>query len=130
MSVRREDLHTLRSAGQDVDRVMPVAAVLEGEFSVDWLEELTGLRATSILSVVERAAEQQELQRRRPGVYVFAHNRDRMSWLALLPEDERERCYHTVANILLRELPDGDEKAASRDICVTYQIMPRDADGL
>ncbi|MGA2109815.1 MAG: sigma 54-interacting transcriptional regulator, partial [Syntrophorhabdales bacterium] len=109
--MRREDLHTLRSAGQDVDRVMPVAAVLEGEFSVDWLEELTGLRATSILSVVERAAEQQELQRRRPGVYVFAHNRDRMSWLALLPEDERERCYHTVANILLRELPDGDEKA-------------------
>ena len=50
---------------------MSMAAIFEGEFSIDWLEELTGLRATSILSVVERAVEQQELLRKGPGVYAF-----------------------------------------------------------
>ncbi len=83
---------------------MPIAAMFEEEFSIDWLEELTGLRATSILCVVEQAVEQGELLRKGPGVYAFTQNPRKASWLASLSPNQKERYYRTIAAIVTREL--------------------------
>jgi formate hydrogenlyase transcriptional activator len=111
----------------DARRVMPVAAVFEEQFSLDWLEEVTGLKATSILAVLEAAAEQQELIRKEPGVYVFAGGQERNAWLASLRQDEKERYSRAVAGILLREPGDEDEKAVR--VAGYLRCTPNDVEG-
>ncbi len=98
---------------QGTDRVMPVAAVFEDDFSIDWLEELTGLKASVILSAVEKAAEGGDLSRKEPGIYRFMNCHQRTSWLGRLAHADRERCYRGAADILIRELADDDAKAVA-----------------
>ena len=90
---------------------MSVAGIFEGEFSIDWLEELTGLKASTILSVVEKGVEQGVLLKKDPGIYIFSNSQQRGEFLSKLPLDEREQYHHNMAAILIRELPDNDIKA-------------------
>ena len=106
---------------------MPIAAMFEEEFSIDWLEELTGLRATSILCVVEQAVEQGELLRKGPGVYAFTQNPRKASWLASLIPNQKERYYRTIAAIVTRELAD-DEQTAVR-VALYLRYVSNDAEG-
>lgn len=94
---------------------------------MDWLLEVTGLRATSVLAVLEAAAGQRELVRMEPGVYVFGDTKRRRAWLASLPEDEKARYYRAVVETLLREPGSDDEKAVSvsRYLC----RVPNGAEG-
>jgi formate hydrogenlyase transcriptional activator len=109
------------------DPVMPVAAVFEDDFSIDWLEELTGLRASVILLAVEKAAERGDLLKKEPGVYSFANNHQRNRWLAGLADADRERCYRAAADILIRELADDDVKALT--VAKYLRHVANDADG-
>jgi transcriptional regulator with GAF, ATPase, and Fis domain/tetratricopeptide (TPR) repeat protein len=104
-----------------------MAAMFEEEFSIDWLEELTGLRATSILSVVERAVEQQELLRKEPGVYAFTQGLRKAWWRASLAADEKERYYRSIAAIMMRELADDDQTAVR--VARYLRLVSNDAEG-
>jgi formate hydrogenlyase transcriptional activator len=88
-----------------------LAAMFESEFSLDWLEELTGMKASQILSVLEEAVQHGLLIRRKPAVYLFKDGGQRKEWFEQLGEEERERYHRNMADILTRELPDDDSKA-------------------
>lgn len=90
--------------------LLSFAAVFEGEFSVDWLEELTGMKATAILSILEGVVERQILTRVNPGIYVFKDHQEQLRCVNELTPDKREQCRRRVVNILIRELPDDDSK--------------------
>lgn len=125
--MKKEDQQRDPTCGPDTFRLMPVAAIFEEEFSVDWLEELTGLRATSILAVLEAAAEKQELTRKGPGIYAFTGNHKRRAWLALVQKKDKERYYRAVASTLLAEPGDDDEKALRASRYLRY--IPNDTEG-
>jgi formate hydrogenlyase transcriptional activator len=123
----KKDSQQNRAHDPDVYRIMPIAAIFEEQFSLDWLEELTGLRATSILAVLETAAERQELSRQEPGVYLFVDSHVRARWLASLQKADRERYYHAIANTFLKEPGEQDEKALRLSRYLRY--LPNDAEG-
>jgi transcriptional regulator with GAF, ATPase, and Fis domain/tetratricopeptide (TPR) repeat protein len=106
---------------------MSVAAIFEEQFSMDWLLEVTGLRATTVLAVLEAAAGQHEFVRREPGVYVFADAKRRRTWLASIPEDEKDRYYRAIVKTLLREPGDDDEKALR--VAGYLRCIPNNAEG-
>ena len=88
-----------------------LAAMFESEFSLDWLEELTGMKASQILSVLEEEVQHGLLTRKKPAVYLFKNSGQREEWLGQLGQDERERYHRSMADILIRELPDDNSKA-------------------
>ena len=88
-----------------------LAAMFETEFSLDWLEELTGMKASQILSVLEEEVHHGLLARKKPAVYLFRDNGQREEWLGRLSQDERVRYHRSMADILIRELPDDNSKA-------------------
>ena len=52
--------------------IIPLAALFEGEFSIDWIEEILRLRPSTILNVLENCVHEQILTRRSPGTYAFS----------------------------------------------------------
>jgi formate hydrogenlyase transcriptional activator len=88
-----------------------LAAMFESDFSLDWLEELTGMKASQILSVLEEEVQHGLLARKKPAVYFFKNSVQREEWLRRLGQDERERYHRSMADILIRELPDDNSKA-------------------
>ena len=123
----KEDSHSFYYPSPGVDNVMSVAAIFEGEFSIDWLEELTALKATLILSAVEEGVEEGTLCKKGPGIYSFADGERRAARLTGLPRDERERYCRIMASILIRELPDDDAK--SLKIATYLRHVSNDAEG-
>jgi formate hydrogenlyase transcriptional activator len=96
---------------QEKNLLLCLAAIFEGEFSIDWLEELTGMKASLILSVLEEGVQEQRLTRKKPAIYAFRSTQKRQEWISALADNEKERYRRNIANILIRELPDDDSKA-------------------
>jgi len=105
--------HSDNSPGNRENRLLPLIAIFDGEFSLDWLVELTGMKASLILSVMEEEVQKQVLVRKEPAVYIFKNIRKRDEWRQKLPDGERELYHRGIASILIRELPDNDSKALS-----------------
>jgi formate hydrogenlyase transcriptional activator len=125
--MQKQTFHPSRTLPQDTNRIMSVAAIFEDEFSIDWIEELTGLKASAILSAVEYGFEQGSLLRKGPGTYTFAHDQERTGVLVGLPQDDKERYYQIMADILIRELPDDDDKALR--VAKYLRYVSNDAEG-
>jgi transcriptional regulator with GAF, ATPase, and Fis domain len=90
---------------------LSLAAVFEQDFSIDWLQELTRTKASSVLSILEQAMQVGILTRKKPGVYTFRSNELRHKWLNRLSQENRELYHRKAAAILINELPDDDSKA-------------------
>jgi transcriptional regulator with GAF, ATPase, and Fis domain/tetratricopeptide (TPR) repeat protein len=109
--MNREATDISISSRKDRDHLMGVAAIFEEDFSIDWLEELTELKTSLILVVVEGEAENGVLIKKAPAIYAFANDGQRTACLSVLSSDEIERYHRLMAVILVKELPDTDEKA-------------------
>ena len=88
-----------------------LAAMFEVEFSIDWLEELTGMKASWVLSALEEAVQNRVLVRKKPAIYAFSDPQKRQELLDVLNEQEKDRYRRSIADILIRELPEDDSKA-------------------
>jgi formate hydrogenlyase transcriptional activator len=99
--------------------VLRLAALFDGPFSLDWLEELTGMKASLILSTLEDQVRQQVLFQVRPAVYQFRDELSRLERLQDLSDAERETYHRSIAEVLMRELPDDDAKA----IAISHHLL-------
>jgi len=92
--------------------VLQIASLFEGDFSIDWLIELAvGLKPSQILAQLESGVKEGVLKRRRAGYYSFAHRRGQQKWREGLSPEEETRLHCTIADLLVRELPDDEFKA-------------------
>jgi transcriptional regulator with GAF, ATPase, and Fis domain/tetratricopeptide (TPR) repeat protein len=85
--------------------------MFEVEFSIDWLEELTGMKASWVLSILEDEVQNRMLVRKRPAIYAFSDPGKRQQLLDSLDEQEKDKYRRSIADILIRELPEDDSKA-------------------
>jgi formate hydrogenlyase transcriptional activator len=109
----KTDSHPSDFLLQQKNKLLPLIALFDGEFSLDWLVELTGMKASLILSVMEEEVQKQVLVKKEPAVYIFKNIRKRDEWHHELSDDEKTRYHRSIATILVRELPDDDSKALS-----------------
>jgi transcriptional regulator with GAF, ATPase, and Fis domain/tetratricopeptide (TPR) repeat protein len=96
---------------QQKSSVLHLAALFDGQFSLDWLEELTGLKASVVLSALDEQVQQQALIQVKPAVYRFKDEKKRQEHLQDISDAEREKYHRSIAEVLMDELPDDDAKA-------------------
>ncbi|MDZ7697113.1 MAG: sigma 54-interacting transcriptional regulator [Deltaproteobacteria bacterium] len=106
----KSTLHPEEAGNQD--QVLAVAALFKDAFSIDWLLELmVEKRPTQILSALEAGLKQEWLSKKGAGVYAFCDKKARKKWADSLPEDGKRLLHNHISDILMRELPDDENKA-------------------
>ena len=86
--------------------ILALAALFEGEFSIDWIQELEEIKATHILLTMNEGIDQGLLVQRGPGVYSFVRPREREKLWDSLSSEEREGLHRKIADLMLNEIPD------------------------
>lgn len=90
--------------------LLVIASLFKGQFSIDWLVELTEMKSTQILLAMEEGIRQRYLTSELPGFYCFENLKKQKIFKDLLNVEEKVQWYRQIAELLLRELPDDDEK--------------------
>lgn len=90
--------------------VMAVSAMFEGEFTIDWLVELTALKGFQILPVLQSDVEAGKLNSPSPGIYSFSRKSDREQWRERSSFEERKKLHARISELLIRDLPEDGEK--------------------
>jgi len=102
------------SSLQTLDKIHPVlahASLFVGDFSIDWLQSLTGDKPSVILSTLEESAQRGWVKQKEPGVYAFVDPGVRERLLNLLSSEEQLRLHREISTLILRESTDADTKA-------------------
>jgi transcriptional regulator with GAF, ATPase, and Fis domain len=105
-----DNFSTLTSDDLQKDFVLQLASMFEGDFSIDWLVEITGLKASTIISILEENTIQGPIRNVKPAVYAFELD-SRQQWVNQLGEAQKEQFHRNIASILIREMPEEDTKA-------------------
>ncbi len=95
---------------ETVSKILTVAALFEGAFSIDWIQEITGEKVSEILNVLESWINTNRIDRLAPGLFRFRNRSFRSTLLDRISTVERESLYETSAKTLLKELPVDVEK--------------------
>jgi formate hydrogenlyase transcriptional activator len=90
--------------------ILTLCALFEDEFSLDWIEELSLMKASAILAVLESAVEMKWLIRKKPAFYLFYDSEQKQKLLEGMSGNEKSQYNGHIADILLRDLPDSDRK--------------------
>ena len=93
----------------ETSSLLELASMFNGPFSLDWIVELTAMKASAILSILEEQVDASVLIRIKPAVYQF-ENKQRNQWLDRLTIEQKNRFHHHIASILIRELEDDENK--------------------
>ena len=93
------------------DYLISVAALFEGSFSIDWLQELTQSKASLVLLAFEKAVQQGLMKRDQIGSFTFSEPSKRRKWTGQLTSSEKEKMHGHIASILVAELPENESKA-------------------
>ncbi len=97
-------------SGQNPDRIIALASLFEGEFMIDWLIELSRSRASIVIAELQALIDKEMLVSPRPGVYVFKDKASQTEFRKDVRPDERETLHRKIADILIQEFPETDEK--------------------
>ena len=85
------------------DFVLALAALFKGVFSIDWIQELSGLRATTVLSVLEEGCSQGVLKKTGVGLFNYVKDELRDSLQDVLPENEKQSLNIKIRRIIMKE---------------------------
>lgn len=91
--------------------ILSTASLFEGSFSIDWIEALTGAKASQVLAACEEGIQEGWLTREGPGVFRFADQTERLRLQDRFTQAQKEQHHQHIAELLMRELPDDDGKA-------------------
>ncbi|MFH2130649.1 MAG: sigma 54-interacting transcriptional regulator, partial [bacterium] len=107
------------STRSESDTLMAVAALFESEFSIDWLLELTGFKATITLGILTDHLRSGVLSQTGAGWFCFNDPLQPRQLTAALTETETATTHRKIMDLLQRDLQQ-DEK--NLDILSSYLI--------
>jgi formate hydrogenlyase transcriptional activator len=101
------------SSDSDKKRLLAIAALFERNFSLDWLLELTGYKAGSILAAMEEGIQQGFLDRQPGWFFAFKSSEMKKQWEECFSSEENEHWHCQIAELLFREYPNEVRNAAA-----------------
>ncbi|KPK29462.1 MAG: hypothetical protein AMK69_06470 [Nitrospira bacterium SG8_3] len=104
--------HIYQNESVDYHRLLAIGALFNGVFSIDWLLDLLAEKKPSqILAQLEEGVKEGSLIKKGPGHYSFADEKKQEKWRPYLSEGEQRELHQSIADILMQELPDTEQKA-------------------
>ncbi|MBU2513595.1 sigma 54-interacting transcriptional regulator [bacterium] len=91
--------------------LLAITSLFDRDFSIDWIVELTGCKASKVITILEEGVKKEYLVHRGAGIYFFSNSETRMELSKELQEQEISDFHHQIAELLLKELPEDDKKA-------------------
>ena len=110
MIIMSKKIMTDQQLSDEEKHILSIASLFEENFSIDWIQELTGLKATEVLSCCEKSAQCKVIRRHGIGSFSFADENIRQSFQALLSSQEKERHHQLIASMFIQDLPDSASK--------------------
>lgn len=104
--------------------IKELAALFVGSFSIDWIQELTGHKASTVLLALEESVQKGWLLRESPGCFHFADSDSRQQALTGLGEDERQHYHRQIADLLQSQAQDGNREHAE----LAHHLMAMEPD--
>jgi len=92
---------------------LPIAAIFENEFSIDWIVELSGSKASQALRALEGGCRQGWCERKESGIFQFVDSCRKQNFLESIPAGARNHLRKRIVDLMLRDLPDEAEKAVT-----------------
>ncbi len=107
------------------DRIIALAALFEGDFSIDWLVELTRSKVSKVITVLEEAVKKKKMIHRGAGIYYCSSKADLQQHY--FDDDEQRQLHDQIATVLIRDLPEKGDKdlAISRHLLYTTNDLTR-----
>ncbi|MCP4114539.1 MAG: GAF domain-containing protein [Desulfobacteraceae bacterium] len=99
-----------KSAATAHDDLVAMAAFFQRDFSIDWLVELTGLKVTRILSILEGEVENGKMTNRGAGIYALNGDGGQQRLKKRFSPKERQALHREIVDLLLREYPEEEAK--------------------
>lgn len=94
----------------DRNFILAIGSLFEGDFSVDWLVELTGQKPSIILDDLQAEVDTGLLKSPKIGNYCFAKPEDCKRFALYLNDEKRKDLHRQVVTLLLDSLPESNEK--------------------
>jgi len=91
---------------EDTFHLMALATLFEGDFSIDWLLELTKMKASRTMLIIEDAIQRGWLVKKGPGIFCLDTEIDPKHFVV----KENKQFHKDIAQVLMKELPDNDNK--------------------
>ena len=91
----------------DEKRLLAIAALFEGEFFIEWLENITGKRRSQILPILEKENRRGLLTMRKPGCFFFADYDAKERYSNYLTLGDKKCVQSHISKMLLKELVGG-----------------------
>ena len=101
----------LNCTTEEYNELLTMASLFEGAFSIDWIQEATRKKATKVLCVFEKAVQEGVLKRDAIGSFAFATAKKLRTWRNKLSDKEKSRYNHLIVDLMIKELPDSEQKA-------------------
>jgi len=83
--------------------VLGLAALFNGDFSIDWLIELSGLKASQVLISLRNGVETGEIVEKDSGLFGFKDEANRLEMRTIFPEQQRNDLLQQTIHILMKE---------------------------
>ena len=99
------------SESYDLDRLLSLAALFNGPFSLDLLVGLIQDKPTKILEALEEGRQKGLLIGTGPGVFSFADTDKKQASEDQLDQEEKEHLHRRIADFLIKDIPDEDLRA-------------------
>lgn len=100
--------YSAQKSSDDRHYLFPVF-LFEKEFSIDWAVELLGLKVSDTLEIIEKEVQNGLLQKKAAGQYTFNPEKQK-EITARCSAEELDQGHRQIADLLLRELPDDQQK--------------------
>ncbi len=91
-------------------RVLEFASLFDGEFSIDWLQELTGEKASIIFAALEFGAKQEWLFQNNLVHFSFIDAAEQGRLANSLPSETRTDLHNKIVDLLIRNLPENPDR--------------------
>lgn len=105
--------------------ILSLAALFDGEFSIDWIQELTKAKTTTMLMLLEKACQEELLNKKDIGVFSFPDSKIKTQLKTLIPKNEREKLHKKIATLMINEAIDNEQAimtAASQLINISNDL--------
>ncbi|MFH1135736.1 MAG: sigma 54-interacting transcriptional regulator [Pseudomonadota bacterium] len=106
---------------------LAMAALFENEFSIDWIQAITGDKPSRILGLLEKEVENGALSSKGWGKYLFHNEKRKQELRRLLPRHEQEFYHRRIVEVLQREVT--DEKSVVQEIAAHLMEISNDVEG-